>query len=300
MQHISKGRILDANLTDLVEKTAACGASDSRDRVFALLGLISESSFLKPDYSLSASHVMIGVAAHCLLNEKSVNVLHWAAAATAEEDYPSWVPQWLGSCILDTQIKENCQWMEECIRLDWGQYQREHLSKLWGNGLFDLLGSFAESLGEEVGIGRVFYFIDHLSNLPNQDPIPWHRNATVDAHVSVLSINLTHLVTVTSRLQPFQVPEEKYTADLAIKTYRLEFGGLSSGPVPAMYIFTQNHEIEKILEPMDEIFVLFGRKSPPIYLFLRPGKTTGLPYRLVYCSSALIIVFHSPYREGVE
>ncbi|KAK8115373.1 hypothetical protein PG999_007442 [Apiospora kogelbergensis] len=86
------------SLADLLRQIDASGvkATDPRDEVFGVLGLLQYSSTpsanLSPDYSLSNAATFIGVAAHLLLDLELVELLEHAAGSTATPPLPSWVP----------------------------------------------------------------------------------------------------------------------------------------------------------------------------------------------------------------
>ncbi|KAK0620618.1 heterokaryon incompatibility protein-domain-containing protein, partial [Immersiella caudata] len=92
MQYVSKARISKNSFSDLIEMTADSSASDSRDKAFALLGLVSAPSAPRPDYSLPPLHIAVGIAAYCLLSERYPGVLQWASANPAGIGLPSWAP----------------------------------------------------------------------------------------------------------------------------------------------------------------------------------------------------------------
>ncbi|TDZ74426.1 Heterokaryon incompatibility protein 6, OR allele [Colletotrichum trifolii] len=86
---IAKGlpRLGSLALSELVTR---CQASDPRDMVFGILGLLNSATSWPDDYSLSAKHVMIGFPGHCLLHDEDVRVLSPRPAKGAP-GYPSWV-----------------------------------------------------------------------------------------------------------------------------------------------------------------------------------------------------------------
>ncbi|KAH9213872.1 heterokaryon incompatibility protein-domain-containing protein, partial [Leptodontidium sp. 2 PMI_412] len=85
-------------LFDVIETTMGSQASDPRDKLFGLLGLVpsSISADLIPDYSISMLHTHIGIFSYVLLTLKQSVVFMaaggWRSAATV----PSWVPGWDG------------------------------------------------------------------------------------------------------------------------------------------------------------------------------------------------------------
>jgi hypothetical protein len=83
-------------LLDLLCSSLRCGATDPKDKVFALLGLAtdSESPFLSPDYSKTLSQVYIDLVRFFVERDNRLDIL---CASTHEKPYselPSWVPDW--------------------------------------------------------------------------------------------------------------------------------------------------------------------------------------------------------------
>ncbi|VUC36766.1 unnamed protein product [Clonostachys rosea] len=111
VQHISKGRGSVTDLKELLSLTSLSQATDPRDRIFALLGIMPVSSPAAPenkqnltilsradfqaDYSLSCQHVFIGLFAYCLINLKQSNILYHATCLSSDRrHFPSWTPDW--------------------------------------------------------------------------------------------------------------------------------------------------------------------------------------------------------------
>lgn len=95
------------NLPDLLFSTTSSAASDPRDKVFALLGLISDAKEfdLVADYSLSLEEVHVGVSALIITNGDGCSILTNARGIDNGNNFrgiyrhfgsgiPSWVPFW--------------------------------------------------------------------------------------------------------------------------------------------------------------------------------------------------------------
>ncbi|KAI1027711.1 hypothetical protein LB504_011726 [Fusarium proliferatum] len=97
------------NLRDLLAATSVCRVTDLRDKIFGLLGLISngEASELSPDYEIMVREVYIGVAAYLMQKGHCCDIIqhanpYWVKNWFAKDhqycnnDYgvPSWVPFW--------------------------------------------------------------------------------------------------------------------------------------------------------------------------------------------------------------
>lgn len=89
----------------LLNETSSCLAADSKDKVFALLGLVQGAHLegLAADYSKSAAEINIGIAAYFLTRHGQGNILKQAAYDDKWEysglmpGSPSWVPLWTSS-----------------------------------------------------------------------------------------------------------------------------------------------------------------------------------------------------------
>ncbi|KAG6354818.1 hypothetical protein INS49_003899 [Diaporthe citri] len=90
-------------LSTLLTETSNCLATDPKDMVFALLGLIQGAHLegLVADYSKSVYEIRIGIAAYFLIRHRQTNILKSAAldAGSRRHDrllpgLPSWVPSW--------------------------------------------------------------------------------------------------------------------------------------------------------------------------------------------------------------
>jgi hypothetical protein len=80
---------------NMLNLTRASQATDERDKVFALLGVLEDQEqIIRPDYSLSVNHVFIGIFAHLLLNLVDLRVLSNASGLHSSDFCPSWTPGW--------------------------------------------------------------------------------------------------------------------------------------------------------------------------------------------------------------
>lgn len=79
--------------SELLMKTASCHATDPRDRIFALLGLVQGAHLegLVADYTKASGDIYTGIAAYFLLRHGQSNILKWA---TLSSGLLSWVPTW--------------------------------------------------------------------------------------------------------------------------------------------------------------------------------------------------------------
>ncbi|PVH73309.1 hypothetical protein DL98DRAFT_501354, partial [Cadophora sp. DSE1049] len=97
------------SLYDVFRRTWNCRATDPRDKVFGVLGLVepldvsvtpahapidSRSSVITPDYNISIRHTYIGIFAHTLISFGVTDVLVGAAGLSAPPNHLSWLPDW--------------------------------------------------------------------------------------------------------------------------------------------------------------------------------------------------------------
>lgn len=79
------------------------GATDERDKVFALLGLAerTDDPELMPDYNSSVADIYKRTAHHLLLRDPDIHILHKAGIGFHRQlrNLPSWVPDWTSDAI---------------------------------------------------------------------------------------------------------------------------------------------------------------------------------------------------------
>ena len=80
---------------DLLEMCRSCNATDPRDKIYALLGLMPDIEGLpKPDYGLDVKQVYHKYAHFLLSQGVGADILHSAGRSRAVLQLPSWVPDW--------------------------------------------------------------------------------------------------------------------------------------------------------------------------------------------------------------
>ncbi|KAE9369199.1 hypothetical protein N431DRAFT_560090 [Stipitochalara longipes BDJ] len=98
-------------LMEVLWVTRNFGASISRDRLFAFLGIINASndSFVVPDYDSPDAELYIQWAAHSLIGERPFACLSLACPSRSliGENLPTWVPDW-GAATVYTCLYWNC------------------------------------------------------------------------------------------------------------------------------------------------------------------------------------------------
>jgi hypothetical protein len=98
-------------LTSLLSRTHISGkaeAKDDKDRIFALLGMASDTYGIKPDYSpLKECHTIYTLAAGAIIASGEVDLLSFSQHQAKKLEVPSWVPDW------------SAEILRPCGRLPW-------------------------------------------------------------------------------------------------------------------------------------------------------------------------------------
>jgi hypothetical protein len=83
------------SLQNILSRHVVPGASDPRDLIYSLIGLLEESEAAKlvPDYTLSTEAVFARVCKH-MLDQGSLEFLYEAGCPRKNFNLPSWVPDW--------------------------------------------------------------------------------------------------------------------------------------------------------------------------------------------------------------
>jgi hypothetical protein len=87
------------DLLDVLDRSRNCSATDPRDKVFAVLNLVSKDyqDYIPVDYSRSVEDVYVGVAKDLIMRKRLISVLSHACAKSEDVKsmaIPSWVPEW--------------------------------------------------------------------------------------------------------------------------------------------------------------------------------------------------------------
>jgi hypothetical protein len=175
----------DCDIFEVLRLTSQSRASELRDRLFAVLGLIQhdglQSQTLKPDYSLSAQHVYIGLFAHLIINLKMHRLFRYAAGFSAPASLPSWLPDWV--------TPESWQRIFKPWRSDSGE-----LAEFITRNILP----HANHSSEDGVRGFCWLFSREWKDVIFHKK-PWNRDVIVDINTGALSINLIHLSTISSR-----------------------------------------------------------------------------------------------------
>ena len=103
----------DLRLSDLIYTSRTREASDPRDKVYALYGLLQDNQrvSLEISYAMSVEDVYRSTVRFCIENEGKLDVLGHVPRFKNQSDQPSWVPDWrevsLSGCSPVSQITGN-------------------------------------------------------------------------------------------------------------------------------------------------------------------------------------------------
>jgi hypothetical protein len=84
------------DLLDVLHRSRNCSATDNRDKVYALLGLVKQeiAGAIAVDYSRSPPDVFTDVATYLLKEQGRMDVLSYAVSTRINDTISTWVPQW--------------------------------------------------------------------------------------------------------------------------------------------------------------------------------------------------------------
>ncbi|RYP49451.1 hypothetical protein DL768_004861 [Monosporascus sp. mg162] len=250
VQYTAQRAFPATDVFEVIRLTSTSRASDPRDKVFGVLGLIQDEMqklALQPNYSLSAQHVFIGIFAHCIISQKAVHVFLYAAGLSAPAPSPSWVPDWTSyeswrriSAVPESNVREK---VADFI-----------VENMLPNGY--RLGSLTpERLPKEARSSDPDGYSSNWFATVFQR-WPWGRNSVVDTDTGQLSLYMTRLCAISS--QP---------------VLRGKLGTLSifevRGSNTSLYLAARE-PLEAICRPeCNHLFILNPGSSGLIYLVLR-------------------------------
>ncbi|PQE27374.1 heterokaryon incompatibility HET-6 protein [Rutstroemia sp. NJR-2017a WRK4] len=203
------------SLFQILRRTWQSKASDPRDKLFGILGLLrsqtdnsllamnahsSGSSKMVPNYQLSTLHTFIGFFAHILINLGVADVLMNASGLAALPGYPLWVPDWQsgesfrgGDDVDETYTMGVQSWdarpSQQRINGNLRNYDRD-----WRQLSLERLPQ------EKWGKRRE-------SNPKLYDMNSWRRTASIDLSTGALSIKLHHLFQFNANPVPTEVAD---------------------------------------------------------------------------------------------
>lgn len=249
IQYMGKGQFVKQQLQDILQLTSSSRASDPRDKLFGLLGLMEsqaeeEQASWVPDYSLSSQHVFVGLFAHCIVNLDEFFVLREAAGLEAPPHSPSWLPRW-----------NSQQMWPSLFNRDYVVQDLPEIDKI-------ILNIHEGPTGP--------YRVRPMTNLLDNAKTWFPRGPQSDKSVTVCSrtggLRVKVLRLCTIPVSPRLVAERG-----SLKIFKV------SGARGGLYI-TSAHPLDDIVKPgRDRIFLLVRKKEFPIVpLLMREGQAQGV------------------------
>ncbi|RSL77128.1 hypothetical protein CEP51_009340 [Fusarium floridanum] len=276
-QHVTRGSLMQENLSELLTLTWKSQSSDIRDKVYGVMGLSSIKAGIKirPDYGISLQHLLIGFFAHCIISGDTPELLLKAAGVSAEAGMPSWMPLWKGDAwqeLFRSYGEENPTWRKVG---DWLLEEKSLMLRAGGfwqrDDIYNMVRFIPRSLFNKKRSSEKTVF----------DRRPWHQDATVDADNGAMSLNLTRLVSVKSR------PTRDFTGKKG--WYRIYYSTFYRQIGSYIYVTSQS-QLEEVVEAGDDIFLLDTNVRTPIYLILRKTDNPR-EFRLIAVCPHLAFLF---------
>lgn len=254
--------------------TSKSHATDLRDRLFGILGLIrrddKEAASWLPDYSLSAQHIFVGLLAHLIVNLKKTHLLLHASALYAAAYSPSWTPSWVSN--------EAWQSMFTAAGVD-------------GN---EMIGSISQFLSVDNNCAETpnLFTLENFESrqyLGKRDTCnrwladtlhsrPWDQDIAIHSATGALSIQLTHLCAIPS--SPVVIGEIG-----AYKVFQV------AGPNADIVLASSNLLDSTVKPGQDHIFMLIDGELRLLYFILRESEHAfgANHYRLVGASLSMFV-----------
>ncbi|KAK0732392.1 heterokaryon incompatibility protein-domain-containing protein [Apiosordaria backusii] len=268
-QYVSQGGYLSHGILEWTLLTSSSHASDPRDELFSLLGLVPNNT-LEPDYGLSRLHAQIGVAAHSLFCLGSFESFYIAATQQMDrpKEFPSWVPY-------RSRAKR-------AVTMPWTSEEPR--------GFYEAL----QHHFNKSDSGHQPIFQPEIDDPTNLNDTLWTIGATVDTDTAALSLTATHLATFTST--PAHVP-------LPVST-GWEAYVVRSNDCEMYLLSTQDSLLQTVVKPLDHLYWLHGdheKGATSGFLILRPVTNGGgKRFRLIgCCSEILFATIYKSVRIGV-
>jgi hypothetical protein len=271
------------DIYEVMRLTSNSRASDPRDRLFGLVGLIQNGARepLQPNYFLSAQHVFVGIFAHCIINERALHLFFSSAGLSAPATSPSWIPDWATHESWEHIFMEPNSNSEDVAR-----YIRREILKIPSNDVARMLRLIVLSKPPDDRSPFILHRLELGSAMSNTSQRtaetvfqrrPWNRDILVDIDTGALSIYLTRFCTISS--PPVLVGR---LGALGIFEVR--------GSESCLYLATQ-HPLEAAIRPTyDDLFILNPGDSALIYLILRELDSPKT-YKVVASCPHLFISF---------
>ncbi|KAK4207163.1 heterokaryon incompatibility HET-6 protein [Rhypophila decipiens] len=286
-QFIGRTFVEEGDVYDILRHTWRCKASDPRDRIFGILGLLksdldrsslaviatsSKPSNLTPSYEISTQHVFAGFFAHILKNLGVAEVLMSASGLAARPGCPSWVPDWQGEghLIGEDQIDEThttgIQPPTARLHATKGSFDRGNLVTLPPLSLSPVITTSTEALSHDLrwvhmSAGFQRFPVESWKERKRKDPKiydanSWCRGASVDPSTGALSTKLRHLVQ------------------------------FNAAPV-----LTEVPDLYEVVQDSCSLYIMTQKGGPPLNILVPPGRNHLFYLEKEYGEPAYLLLF---------
>jgi len=275
---IAGGRLSAGSLSDAMALTSKSQATDQRDRLFAILGLLPPKFFegIFPDYTLSNQHVFVGLFCYCLIQRREVHLLLRGGGASVagqyERSHLTWVPdKWETAFAPPEEPSARLLHAKELeVAFSKAYVGANEHQRGYGLDLFCFRDPPTDGRSEaqrdpaEQPPPWVMNLEKDVDNADYKESRlgmrPWFQDVSVNADTGTLSIRLTRLVSITAS------PEHIGSAasmELWCASIRQQPGTLG-----VIFLPIPEGQGASVLVG-DEVFVLHPGNSPLIYFVLR-------------------------------
>ncbi|KAF0324120.1 heterokaryon incompatibility protein het-6-like protein [Colletotrichum asianum] len=233
------------NLRAAVELVDASRASDPRDKIFGVLGLIdSGEQRIAAAYSISFRHLIIGYYAYCLINKRDIRVLIQAPSLRHSEDMPTWMPP---AQLEDSESVHIISRLGD-MQPNWlyrskdftEVYSRHHKCQHQEKGGFKMV---AYSLGLDNHTCLKIACEWSGYNWPSRSTFPpssrWYSNATIESLTGAINLTAMHIMSLGS----IEVSKARVERNGEVHIHTLKAG------TSTLYIYTDECILDPAYEP---------------------------------------------------
>lgn len=239
--------------------TAQSQATDPRDKVFGVLGLVrADTPQLVPDYSISVFEMCIGISTHMLVELKDPIAFMMAASCPNQAQLPSWVPNWLTPAMWNGFFSDGDEAVRSKFLSAWEKYEKLNkdildyrhenrgLSPIWLlKGWWDRC--YSVICARRDASVRCFESPDRPITFTLTAATLWHRSISVDASTATLAIRLIHLLDLAPHLSVdvrqegrnltcFDISAWKYYPSLHFRTGRVSLDDTLKQQCPSLFL----------------------------------------------------------------
>ncbi|KAF5670876.1 hypothetical protein FHETE_4324 [Fusarium heterosporum] len=279
IKHITQGKVEALGLCEVISLLSKSQASDTRDKVFSILGLVPSCrspTALRPDYSLSQKHVFLGAIGYSMFVEGKFFLLHKACGIANSTNIPSWAHSYhptddIWTYVLDRSdmLSLKCKDVSDRVRSmaheECFEWSRQHV-----------VTSFQTvSIGYEKQLTRNHADISSLDLHPRL-----HRGT------GQLSINLKRLFKIRGTPLPLQT---KSLQGCQIPLKMRPFTG------PSFVYLIGIKALQSIVRVGDEVWMLEIPDDQPVFLVLRRN---GEHQTFVLVATCHYVFCVSPYTTS--